>query len=179
MEYRIERDSMGEVRVPADRYWGAQTQRSHENFPIGVGIETMPMEIIRAFAVLKKAAAIANRELLPERMSAEKCALIGRVCDEILAGELDGHFPLVVWQTGSGTQSNMNVNEVIANRGNELAGKKLLHPNDDVNMSQSSNDTFPRRCILPPVLRWRIAFSPLFPRWSRPSCVWRRRTPTC
>ena len=143
MEYRIERDSMGEVRVPADRYWGAQTQRSHENFPIGVGIETMPVEIIRAFAVLKKAAAIANRELLPERMSAEKCALIGRVCDEILAGELDGHFPLVVWQTGSGTQSNMNVNEVIANRGNELAGKKLLHPNDDVNMSQSSNDTFP------------------------------------
>ena len=143
MEYRLERDSMGEVRVPADRYWGAQTQRSHENFPIGVGIETMPMEIIRAFAVLKKAAAIANRELLPERMSAEKCALIGRVCDEILAGELDGHFPLVVWQTGSGTQSNMNVNEVIANRGNELAGKKLLHPNDDVNMSQSSNDTFP------------------------------------
>ena len=119
MEYRIERDSMGEVRVPADRYWGAQTQRSHENFPIGVGIETMPAEIIRAFAVLKKAAAIANRELLPERMSAEK------------------------WQTGSGTQSNMNVNEVIANRGNELAGKKLLHPNDDVNMSQSSNDTFP------------------------------------
>ena len=143
MEYRIERDSMGEVRVPADRYWGAQTQRSHENFPIGVGIETMPTEIIRAFAVLKKAAAIANRELLPERMSAEKCALIGRVCDEILAGELDGHFPLVVWQTGSGTQSNMNVNEVIANRGNELAGKRLLHPNDDVNMSQSSNDTFP------------------------------------
>ena len=143
MEYRIERDSMGAVRVPADRYWGAQTQRSHENFPIGVGIETMPMEIIRAFAVLKKAAVIANRELLPERMSAEKCALIGRVCDEILAGELDGHFPLVVWQTGSGTQSNMNINEVIANRGNELAGKKLLHPNDDVNMSQSSNDTFP------------------------------------
>ena len=143
MEYRIERDSMGEVRVPADRYWGAQTQRSHENFPIGVRIETMPTEIIRAFAVLKKAAAIANRELLPARMSAEKCALIGRVCDEILAGELDGHFPLVVWQTGSGTQSNMNINEVIANRGNELAGKKLLHPNDDVNMSQSSNDTFP------------------------------------
>ena len=174
MEYRLERDSMGEVRVPADRYWGAQTQRSHENFPIGVGIETMPMEIIRAFAVLKKAAAIANRELLPERMSAEKCALIGRVCDEILAGELDGHFPLVVWQTGSGTQSNMNVNEVIANRGNELAGKKLLHPNDDVNMSQSSNDTFPTA----PALRWRAAFSPLFPRWSRPSCVWRRRTPT-
>ena len=152
MEYRIERDSMGEVRVPADRYWGAQTQRSHENFPIGVGIETMPMEIIRAFAVLKKAAAIANRELLPERMSAEKCALIGRVCDEILAGELDGHFPLVVWQTGSGTQSNMNVNEVIANRGNEIAGKKLLHPNDDVNMSQSSNDTFPTAMHIAAVL---------------------------
>ena len=124
MEYRIERDSMGEVRVPADRYWGAQTQRSHENFPIGVGIETMPAEIIRAFAVLKKAAAIANRELLPERMSAEKCALIGRVCDEILAGELDGHFPLVVWQTGSGTQSNMNVNEVVAARANALLGDK-------------------------------------------------------
>ena len=143
MEYRIERDSMGAVRVPADRYWGAQTQRSHENFPIGVGIETMPMEIIRAFAVLKKAAVIANRELLPERMSAEKCALIGRVCDEILAGELDGHFPLVVWQTGSGTQSNMNANEVIANRANQIAGEKLCHPNDDINMSQSSNDTFP------------------------------------
>ena len=143
MEYRIERDSMGEVRVPADRYWGAQTQRSHENFAIGVGIETMPAEIIRAFAVLKKAAAIANRELLPERMSAEKCALIGRVCDEILAGELDGHFPLVVWQTGSGTQSNMNANEVIANRANQIAGEKLCHPNDDINMSQSSNDTFP------------------------------------
>lgn len=152
MEYRIERDSMGEVRVPADRYWGAQTQRSHENFPIGVGIETMPMEIIRAFAVLKKAAAIANRELLPERMSAEKCALIGRVCDEILAGELDGHFPLVVWQTGSGTQSNMNVNEVIANRGNELVGKKILHPNDHVNMSQSSNDTFPTAMHIAAVL---------------------------
>ena len=143
MEYRTEHDSLGEVRVPADRYWGAQTQRSYENFPIGRGIETMPREIIRAFAVLKKAAAIANRELLPEKMTEEKCAVIGRVCDEILAGELDGHFPLVVWQTGSGTQSNMNVNEVIANRGNKLAGKALLHPNDDVNMSQSSNDTFP------------------------------------
>ena len=143
MEYRIERDSMGEVRVPADRYWGAQTQRSHENFPIGVGIETMPMEIIRAFAVLKKAAAIANRELLPERMSAEKCALIGRVCDEILAGELDGHFPLVVWQTGSGTQSNMNVNEVVAARANVLLGEKLVHPNDHVNCGQSTNDVIP------------------------------------
>ena len=148
MEYRIERDSMGEVRVPADRYWGAQTQRSHENFPIGVGIETMPMEIIRAFAVLKKAAAIANRELLPARMSAEKCTLISRVCDEILAGELDGHFPLVVWQTGSGTQSNMNVNEVIANRALELLGHKkgeyeYCHPNNHVNCSQSTNDIYP------------------------------------
>ena len=143
MEYRAEHDSLGEVRVPADRYWGAQTQRSHENFPIGVGIETMPAEIIRAFALLKKGAALANRVLLPERMTEEKCAVIGAVCDEILAGRLDGHFPLVVWQTGSGTQSNMNVNEVIANRGNELAGRQLLHPNDDVNMSQSSNDTFP------------------------------------
>ena len=179
MEYRIERDSMGEVRVPADRYWGAQTQRSHENFPIGVGIETMPTEIIRAFAVLKKAAAIANRELLPARMSAEKCALIGRVCDEILAGELDGHFPLVVWQTGSGTQSNMNVNEVIANRGNELAGKKLLHPNDDVNMSQSSNDTFPTAMHIAACLAVEDCLLPAVPRWSRPSCVWRRRMSTC
>lgn len=179
MEYRIERDSMGEVRVPADRYWGAQTQRSHENFPIGVGIETMPAEIIRAFAVLKKAAAIANRELLPARMSAEKCALIGRVCDEILAGELDGHFPLVVWQTGSGTQSNMNVNEVIANRGNELAGKSSCTQTTTSICRSPRTTPFPRRCILPPVSRWRTAFSPLFPRWSRPSCIWRRRTPTC
>ena len=134
---------MGEVRVPADRYWGAQTERSRNNFPIGAGREPMPEEIIRAFAVLKKAAARANRELKPEKMSAEKADAICRVAEEILAGKLAGHFPLVVWQTGSGTQSNMNMNEVIANRGNEAAGKKLLHPNDDVNMSQSSNDTFP------------------------------------
>ena len=131
MEYRIEHDSMGEMRVPADSYWGAQTQRSYENFRIGT--EKMPAEIIRAFAVLKKAAAI----------DGDRCRLIGEVCDEILEGKLDNEFPLVVWQTGSGTQSNMNVNEVIANRGNEIAGEKLLHPNDTVNMSQSSNDTFP------------------------------------
>ena len=143
MKYRTEHDSMGEVQVPADRYWGAQTERSRRNFPIGAGREQMPEEIIRAFAVLKKAAALANRELKPDRMTEEKCAAVCAAADEILAGKLADHFPLVVWQTGSGTQSNMNVNEVIANRGNEIAGKKLLHPNDDVNMSQSSNDTFP------------------------------------
>lgn len=137
--YRIEHDSMGEVRVPADRYWGAQTQRSFENFRIGT--EKMPREIIRAFAILKKAAAEANKRL--GKLSDQKYSLISEVCDEILADRLDGNFPLAVWQTGSGTQSNMNVNEVIANRGNELAGERLLHPNDDVNMSQSSNDTFP------------------------------------
>ena len=143
MEYRIEHDSMGEMKVPADRLWAAQTQRSHENFEIGVGIETMPKEIIHAFGVLKKAAAIANNSLKPEKMTDEKLAAIKAACDEVMAGELNGHFPLVVWQTGSGTQSNMNSNEVIANRGNQILGKKLLHPNDDVNMSQSSNDTFP------------------------------------
>ena len=143
MVYRIEHDSMGEVRVPADRYWGAQTQRSHENFPIGAGIETMPREITRAFGVLKQAAAMANHALLPERMTEEKLSFLSRAAEEAASGALDGHFPLVVWQTGSGTQSNMNANEVIANRANELAGKALLHPNDDVNMSQSSNDTFP------------------------------------
>ena len=143
MEYRMEHDSMGEVRVPADRYWGAQTQRSHENFPIGVGIETMPAEIIAAFGVLKKAAARANHVLQPERMTEEKLAAIEQAAGEVIDGTLAEHFPLVVWQTGSGTQSNMNANEVIANRGNEIAGKKLLHPNDDINMSQSSNDTFP------------------------------------
>ena len=143
MEYRIEHDSMGEVQVPADRYWGAQTQRSHENFPIGVGIETMPAEIIHAFGILKKAAAMANHALKPEKMTDEKLAAISQACDEVISGKLNDHFPLVVWQTGSGTQSNMNTNEVIANRGNEIVGKKLLHPNDDINMSQSSNDTFP------------------------------------
>lgn len=143
MEYRIEHDSMGEVKVPADKYWAAQTERSHENFLIGVGLETMPREITHAFGVLKKAAAIANHELRPEKMTDEKLATISQACDEVMSGALNDHFPLVVWQTGSGTQSNMNANEVIANRGNELAGKKLLHPNDDINMSQSSNDTFP------------------------------------
>ncbi len=143
MEYRIEHDSMGEVQVPADRYWAAQTQRSHQNFPIGVGIETMPREITHAFGILKKAAAMANHQLRPEKMTDEKLAAIGKACDEVISGALNDHFPLVVWQTGSGTQSNMNANEVIANRGNEIAGKKLLHPNDDINMSQSSNDTFP------------------------------------
>ena len=143
MEYRVEHDSMGEVRVPADKYWGAQTQRSHENFPIGVGQETMPREITHAFGILKKAAAMANHALRPEKMTDEKLSAISTACDQVISGELNEHFPLVVWQTGSGTQSNMNANEVIANRGNEIAGKKLLHPNDDVNMSQSSNDTFP------------------------------------
>ena len=134
---------MGEVSVPENAYWGAQTERSRQNFRIGAGIESMPKEIIRAFGFLKKACAVANNKLLPERMTDEKLAAISQVCDEIISGSLDEHFPLVVWQTGSGTQTNMNVNEVIANRGNELAGKRLLHPNDDVNMSQSSNDTFP------------------------------------
>ncbi len=143
MEYRVEHDSMGQVLVPADKYWGAQTQRSHENFPIGVGLETMPREITKAFGILKKAVAIANHALKPEKMTEEKRDVIIKVCDEVIRGDLNEHFPLVVWQTGSGTQSNMNANEVIANRGNELAGKRLLHPNDDINMSQSSNDTFP------------------------------------
>ena len=143
MQYRIEHDSMGEVKVPADKYWGAQTQRSIQNFPIGVGYETMPKEIIHAFGILKKAAAQANFQLRPEKMTEEKKNAICAACDEVVSGTLQAHFPLVVWQTGSGTQSNMNANEVIAGRGNEIAGKKLLHPNDDINMSQSSNDTFP------------------------------------
>ena len=139
MKYRIERDSMGEVNVPEKALWGAQTERSHINFNIGT--ETMPLPVIRAFAILKKASAEINLELgkLPE----EKYELIKRACDEIYKGKHDKEFPLKVWQTGSGTQSNMNVNEVISNRGNMLAGKRILHPNDDVNMSQSSNDTFP------------------------------------
>lgn len=137
--YRIERDTMGEVKVPAEKYWGAQTERSLENFKIGR--QKMPLEIIRAFALLKKAAALSNLELgvLDER----RAKVIVTVCDEILEGKLDDHFPLVVYQTGSGTQSNMNMNEVIANRGNEIEKEKLLHPNDHVNKSQSSNDTFP------------------------------------
>jgi fumarate hydratase class II len=146
MNFRIEKDTMGEVKVPANKYWGAQTERSRNNFKIGPEA-SMPMEIIYAFAYLKKAAAIANQEL--GVLSAEKRDLIGRACDEILEGKLDGEFPLVIWQTGSGTQSNMNVNEVIAYRAHVLSGgslsdeHKVLHPNDDVNKSQSSNDTFP------------------------------------
>ena len=143
MQYRIEHDSMGEMKVPADRYWGAQTQRSRENFPIGVGIETMPAQIISAFGVLKAAAARANHALNPARMTEQKLRAIETAALEVARGELDEHFPLVVWQTGSGTQSNMNANEVIAARANELLGERLCHPNDDVNMSQSSNDTYP------------------------------------
>ncbi|MFM7903375.1 MAG: lyase family protein, partial [Bacteroidota bacterium] len=147
MNIRIEKDTMGPVEVPADRYWGAQTQRSIENFKIARETDRMPIEIIRAFAYLKKAAALANCDagVLPQ----EKCELIGKVCEEILEGKLDSEFPLVVWQTGSGTQSNMNVNEVVAYRAHVLSGgsltdeKKIIHPNDDVNKSQSSNDTFP------------------------------------
>lgn len=152
MDYRIEHDSMGEVKVPNDKYWGAQTERSHENFLIGVGIETMPREITHALGILKKAAAMANYEIKPEKMTEEKRDIIVRVCDEVISGSLNDHFPLVVWQTGSGTQSNMNTNEVIANRGNEIAGKALLHPNDDINMSQSSNDTFPTAMHISAVL---------------------------
>ncbi len=152
MEYRIEHDSMGEVKVPADKLWAAQTQRSSQNFPIGVGIETMPREIIHAFGILKKAAAMANNLLKPEKMTDEKLGAIAQACDEVASGALMDNFPLVVWQTGSGTQSNMNSNEVIANRGNEILGKKLLHPNDDVNMSQSSNDTFPTAMHIAAVL---------------------------
>ena len=139
MDYRIEHDTMGEVRVPANRCWGAQTQRSHENFPIGT--EKIPQEIIYAFAVLKKAAALANCKL--GNLDARRANAIAAACDEILAGKLDDEFPLVVWQTGSGTQSNMNVNEVVAARANALLGEKLVHPNDHVTKSQSSNDTFP------------------------------------
>ncbi len=147
MEYRIEKDSLGEVQVPAHKYWAAQTQRSLQNFKIGGPADKMPIEIIRAFAILKKAAALTNQDL--GVLAAEKAALIGTVCEEILDGKLDDEFPLVIWQTGSGTQSNMNVNEVIANRGHVIKGghlndeHKALHPNDDVNKSQSSNDTYP------------------------------------
>ena len=148
MEYRIERDSMGEMQVPADRYWAAQTQRSFQNFKIGG--ELMPREITHAFGILKKGAAIANYNL--GKMDATKKDIICQACDEVIAGKLYDHFPLVVWQTGSGTQSNMNANEVIANRGNAIYGSKLLHPNDHVNMSQSSNDTFPTAMHIAAVL---------------------------
>jgi fumarate hydratase class II len=139
MDHRVERDTMGEIKVPAEKLWGAQTQRSFENFKIG--IEKMPIEVIRAFSILKKAAAKANNRL--GKLDDSKMQIISIVCDEINCGKLDDNFPLVVWQTGSGTQSNMNVNEVVANRSNLMLGEKLIHPNDHVNMSQSSNDTFP------------------------------------
>jgi fumarate hydratase class II len=150
VEYRIEHDSMGEVRVPADRLWGAQTERSHQNFPIGT--ERMPDEIVHAFGILKLAAARANNRLRPDKITEEKLAAMTAACEEVIDGTLNEHFPLVVWQTGSGTQSNMNANEVIANRGNAIAGKALLHPNDDVNCSQSSNDTFPAAMHIAAVL---------------------------
>ncbi|MDD4320116.1 MAG: class II fumarate hydratase [Acidaminococcaceae bacterium] len=155
-KYRKEKDSMGEIMVPADKYWAAQTERSLENFKIG--IEKMPEEIIKAFGYLKKSAAMANKKL--GKLDAKRCKLIEQVCDEIIAGKLAGHFPLAVWQTGSGTQSNMNVNEVIAGRGNEIANEKLLHPNDHVNMSQSSNDTFPTAMHIASVMEIREMLLP-------------------
>ena len=148
MEYRIEKDTMGEMRVPKDKYWGAQTQRSYQNFEIG--LEVMPREITHAFGILKMAAARANFKL--GKLSEEKLGYIESACQEVIDGKLNDHFPLVVWQTGSGTQSNMNANEVIAGRANELAGSKLLHPNDDINKSQSSNDTFPTAMHISAVL---------------------------
>src|SRR3990172_2763270 len=144
MNFRIEKDTMGEVKVPADKYWGAQTQRSKENFKIGG--DRFPRELIKALAILKKAAALTNKEL--GTLPADKADLIVKAADEVIEGKLDEHFPLVVWQTGSGTQTNMNANEVISNRAIELAdgemgSKKPIHPNDDVNKAQSSNDAFP------------------------------------
>ncbi len=160
MNYRTEHDSMGEVLVPADKLWGAQTQRSLENFQIGGGRETMPKEIITAFGTLKLAAARANNRLKPEKMTDEKLALITTACEQIIGGELFEHFPLVIYQTGSGTQTNMNANEVIASYANRLAGKKLLHPNDDINMSQSSNDTFPTAMHIAAVMQIRNLLLP-------------------
>ena len=158
MDYRVEHDSMGEVRVPADKYWGAQTQRSFENFDIGV--EKMPTAIVRAFGILKLACARANAALKPEKMTEERLRAIEAAAREVIDGALDEHFPLAVWQTGSGTQSNMNANEVIANRGNEIAGRVLLHPNDHVNMSQSSNDTFPTAMHIAAILETEQALMP-------------------
>ena len=160
MEYRIEKDSMGEMKVPVNAYWGAQTQRSYENFKIGT--EKMPKEITYAFAILKKAVAQANHRL--GKLDARRCEIIGQVCDEVLAGKLDDQFPLAVWQTGSGTQSNMNMNEVVANRGNEIAGENLLHPNDHVNMSQSSNDTFPTAMHIAAVMETKKKLIPAIER---------------
>ena len=162
MKFRIEKDTMGDVKVPADKLWGAQTERSRNNFKIG-SAASMPIDIVYGFAYLKKAAAYTNCEL--GILSSEKRDLIAQVCDEILTGKHDDQFPLVIWQTGSGTQSNMNVNEVIANRAQQLAGKiigegeKTIQPNDDVNKSQSSNDTFPRECTLQPIKKsWKQPF---------------------
>lgn len=174
MSIRIEKDSLGEIGVPAEHYWGAQTQRSLEHFRIGR--EKMPLPVVYALAEIKKAAAAAN--LGRGKLSAEKAGLIRAVCDEILAGDLDAEFPLAVWQTGSGTHTNMNVNEVIANRGNALGGKKILHPNDDVNMGQSSNDVFPSAChmaaaeiiqdeLLPAAARLAEVFGGLSERYAR------------
>ena len=160
MDYRIEKDSMGEMKVPVNAYWGAQTQRSYENFKIGT--EKMPKEITYAFAILKKAVAQANYRL--GKLDEKRCEIIGQVCDEVLAGKLDDQFPLAVWQTGSGTQSNMNMNEMVANRGNEIAGEKLLHPNDHVNMSQSSNDTFPTAMHIAAVLETKNKLIPAIER---------------
>ena len=155
---------MGEVKVPEDRYWGAQTERSRNNFKIGANHEEMPLEIVKAFGILKRAAALANRTLRPEKMTEEKCRAISMACDEIDSGALSSHFPLVVFQTGSGTQSNMNANEVIANYANRALGSALLHPNDDVNMSQSSNDTFPTAMHISAVLALKQSLLPTLDR---------------
>ncbi len=167
MEYRIERDTMGEMKVPADKYWAAQTERSFENFKIGT--EVMPREITHAFGILKKAAALANFNL--GKLTEEKKNAICAAADEVISGALNEHFPLVVWQTGSGTQSNMNANEVIANRGNEIAGAKILHPNDDINKSQSSNDTFPTAMHIAAVLAIEDG---IFPAMDRLIATFRR-----
>lgn len=164
MEFRTERDSLGEVKVPKNALFGAQTQRSVENFKIGAGIEVMPKEIVHALAMIKKACARANAVLLPQKMTGEKLSAIEKAADEIVSGDLDKEFPLVVFQTGSGTQTNMNVNEVIANRGNEIIGSKILHPNDDVNMSQSSNDVFPSAIHLSTVLKTKTELIPAIER---------------
>ena len=162
-DYRTEHDSMGQIPVPADKFWGAQTQRSLENFRIGT--EKIPMEVIHAFGLLKKAAAQANHAL--GILDTERFSAISSACDQLLRGDLDAHFPLSVWQTGSGTQSNMNVNEVIAHRGNALAGKELLHPNDHVNMSQSSNDTFPTAMHIAAVLALEDTLLPALERLTK------------
>ena len=164
MEYRIERDSMGEMQVPADRYWAAQTQRSFQNFKIGG--EIMPREITHAFGILKKAAARANFEL--GKLDEERKTVIEQACDEVISGSLNDHFPLVVWQTGSGTQSNMNANEVIANRGNEIAGKKLLHPNDHITCLRVQTIHFLLPCTLRRLALLKINCSRLWTSLSKP-----------